>query len=110
MKPIDLQVNILKSIDMIHEKGRENFQASQMLHRGEDIKEERNNKDFQIDENFEKEAIDSKFPDKVKEREGRRESPDHEKKNTNSDESDDLKDDEDDFQNPIKGHNLDLTG
>ncbi len=113
MKPIDLQVNIMKSLDLIQEKGKESFQNALLQQRGEELKEERLVRDFQIVEGHDSDRI----RDRNKKRgEGRNQKPQDEQDEVNLSGEADQEHLVQNWQNhpsdedPIKGHNIDFTG
>lgn len=71
MKPIDLQVNILKTLDMVAEKGRESIINSQVGHLEDKSKKERQVKDFHVAQNKESEEIKNKLPEHLPEKKNR---------------------------------------
>lgn len=70
MKPIDLQVNILKSTELLQEKGWHSQLQSRNMHQREELKKEMLQRDTQVAENKEKDGI--KDPPSEKEGRGRR--------------------------------------
>jgi hypothetical protein len=68
MKPIDLQVNILKSLDMVSEKARDAALLNQLGHLEDESKKERQVKDFHVPVNREAEDTKGKLPEHLPER------------------------------------------
>jgi hypothetical protein len=64
MKPIDLQVNILKSTELLHEKGWHSQLQAQNMHQREELKKEMLQRDTQVAENKEKDGIQKDPPEK----------------------------------------------
>ncbi len=88
MKPLDLQVNIMKSIDMNMEKNRGHFLENQFQNSGEALKKEMLNKDNQVTENKKKDEIPKNAPEKENKNSQNSDQSDQDKDSQNSQDQD----------------------